>query len=131
MSFFEKHLLVKKSLIPKAGMGLFTKTDIPKGTRIVEYKGKKCFWRDVKSQDQTNGYLMRIDRTHAIDAGSSLKTFGRYANDARGRSRRDGLVNNAEYVAEGKCCYIEAIRKIPAGSEILVSYGADYWKIFG
>jgi SET domain-containing protein len=74
---------------------------------------------------------MRVDRSNAIDASRSLKTFGRYANDARGTSRKEGLINNAEYVSEGKRCFIEAIKDIPAGGEILVNYGKDYWKVFG
>lgn len=126
----EKFLFVKKSTIPKAGKGLFTAVDIPKGTRIVEYKGKKCLWRNVRHLDSSNPYLMRVDRLHAIDALRSLKTFGRYANDAMGISRLSGLRNNAEYVAEGKRCFIEATKAIPAGAEIFVSYGKEYWKTF-
>lgn len=73
---------------------------------------------------------MRVTRTHAIDAAKTLKALGRYANDAKGKSKRAELVNNAEYVSVGKRCFIEATRNIPAGSEILVSYGKDYWKVF-
>lgn len=131
MPLLEKQLLVKKSKLNGAGLGLFTIKAIAKGSRIVEYKGRSCFWRDVKYQDSTNAYLMRVDRIHAIDASRSLKTFGRYANDARGTSRKSGIINNAEYITEGKRCFIEAIRNIPAGAEILVNYGKDYWKVFG
>ncbi len=63
MAFLEKYLRVKKSLLPGAGKGLFTKTDIVKGTRIVEYKGKKRKWVDAKHEDGYNGYLMRVTRT--------------------------------------------------------------------
>lgn len=111
-------------------MGLFASRFIPRGARIVEYKGKRCFWREVKHEDHSNPYLMRVDRIHAIDARKSVKTFGRYANDANGRSKMKGLINNAEYVSEGKRCFIEATRNIPAGAEIFVSYGRDYWKVF-
>lgn len=111
-------------------MGLFTSGFILRGARIVEYKGRPCFWREVKHEDHTNPYLMRVDRIHAIDARKSLKTFGRYANDASGRSKIKGLTNNAEYVTEGKRCFIEATKNIQAGEEILVSYGREYWKVF-
>lgn len=40
MALLEKHLYVKRSLLPGAGRGLFTKVPIKKGTRIVEYKGE-------------------------------------------------------------------------------------------
>ena len=130
MALLEKYLVVKKSTLPKAGKGLFTSASIPKGTRIVEYKGRKCRWKDVKHEDSTNPYLMRVDRIHAIDARRSLKTFGRYANDATGLSRIAGVKNNAEYVAEGSRCFIEATKNIPAGTEIFVNYGREYWKTF-
>ena len=130
MAFFEKYLAVRKSRIPKAGLGLFTKTQISKGQTIVEYKGRLSLWRTVRHLDSVNPYLMRVTRTHAIDAAKTLKTLGRYANDAKGKSKQAGLVNNAEYVSVGKRCFIEATRNIPAGSEILVSYGKDYWKVF-
>jgi hypothetical protein len=32
-------------------------------------------------------------------------------------------------VTEKKHCYIEASKDIPKGAEILVGYGADYWKV--
>lgn len=131
MAFKEKFLIIRKSGLLKAGLGLFTKIDIKKGETIVEYKGRMCLWRTVRHLDSVNGYLMRVNRSHAIDAARTLKALGRYANDAKGKSRKPGLINNAEYVSEGNRCFIEAIRNIPAGSEIFVSYGTDYWKVFG
>ena len=119
--------MVKKSSLPKAGKGLFTRIDIAKGTRIVEYKGRIEPWHAVKSQDGINGYLMYINRNVVINALPSLKTFGRYANDARGLVRVNGVRNNSEYVSEGKRCFIEATRNIRAGEEILVNYGREYW----
>lgn len=129
MPLLDRWLVIRKSRIPGAGKGLFTRTDIPKGTRITEYKGRLCRWRDIKHTDGTNTYLMRVSRTMAIDAKPLTKTFGRYANDARGQSRITGLTNNAEYVSEGNKCFIEARRKINAGEEILVGYGAEFWKL--
>ena len=41
MALLEKHLFVKESTIPGAGKGLFTKVDIAKGSRVVEYKGRR------------------------------------------------------------------------------------------
>jgi uncharacterized protein len=127
MTFFEKWLKVKKSQIPKSGKGLFTTVDIKRGERIVEYKGRLHKWKDIKFQDATNGYLLYMTSQAVIDARAS-KTFGRYANDAAGFSRMDGLKNNAEYLYEGKRCYIESKRSIKAGEEIFVAYGREYWR---
>ncbi len=128
MALLERWLRVKKSSIPKAGKGLFTTLAIPKGKRIVEYKGKLVKWKEVKYEDATNGYLMHITNQTVIDARPS-KTFGRYANDARGFGRVMGLKNNAEYVSEGKRCFIEATRDIAKGQEIFVGYGWAYWAL--
>jgi len=129
LPLLEKYLFVKKSTLPETGKGLFTKIEIRKGTRIVEYKGKIQSWREVKDQDGINGYLMYINRNVVINALPAITTLGRYANDANGLVRIQGLKNNAEYVSEGKRCYIEAIRTIKAGEEILVGYGREYWSL--
>jgi hypothetical protein len=55
MVLLEDQLIVKKSSLPGSGKGLFTKKLIPKGTRIVEYKGRiQClyFLREKGSCDQ-------------------------------------------------------------------------------
>jgi len=129
MALFEKYLVIKKSKLPNAGKGLFTKIDIPKGKRIVEYKGKLRRWKDVKYLDGYNGYLMYITSNAVIDAEPAVNTFGRYANDANGFGKTPGLKNNCEYVSEGRRCYIESLRPISKREEILVSYGKDFWKL--
>jgi len=129
LAFLEKHLIVKKSKLPDAGKGLFTRINISKGTRIVEYKGRIQPWREVKEQDGINGYLMYINRNVVINALPAPKTRGRYANDARGLVRIEGVRNNSEYVSEGKRCFIEATRNIKAGEEIFVNYGREYWTL--
>lgn len=128
MALLEKHLYVKKSRLPNSGKGLFTKVFIPKGTRIVEYKGRRTVWKDVKDDDGKNGYIFYINSKCVIDALPTVKALGRYANDARGYSRMEGISNNSEYVVDKKRCFIEATKNIPAGSEIFVGYGAEYWK---
>jgi SET domain-containing protein len=129
MALLEKQLFVKKSGIPDSGKGLYTKKFIPKGTRIVEYKGKISKWKDVKDEDGKNGYIFYVTRNHVIDAKRTLSALARYANDARGLSRITGVINNCDYITDGIHAYIESKRDIPAGSEILVDYGKDYWKV--
>jgi SET domain-containing protein len=129
MALLEKYLSVRKSNLPGAGKGLFTKVDIPKGSRIVEYKGRIQTWKEVKDQDGYNGYLLRINWQTVVNALPRKKALARYANDARGLTRRKGLTNNAEYVTEGRKCYIEAKRSIGKDEEILVSYGIEFWNL--
>lgn len=129
MALLEKQLFVKKSTIPNSGKGLFTKKFIPKGTRIVEYKGRISTWAEVKDEDGKNGYIFYVNRNHVIDALPRLSALARYANDARGLVRIKGLLNNCDYITDGKKAYIESKKDIPAGAEIFVDYGKDYWKV--
>ena len=128
MALLENQLVVKASTLPGSGKGLFTKKFIPRGSRIVEYKGRMTTWNEVKN-DADNGYIYTIDNQHVIDAKNSVKTFGRYANDARGLVKIKGVSNNSTYVNDGNKVFIESIKDIPAGGEILVSYGKDYWDV--
>ena len=129
MALLEKQLFVKKSGIPNSGKGLFTKKAIPKGTRVVEYKGRISTWKEVKDEDGKNGYIFYVTRNHVIDALPVKSALARYANDARGLVRIKGVTNNCDYITDGKKAYIESKKEIPAGGEILVDYGADYWKV--
>jgi SET domain-containing protein len=128
MALLEKQLVVKRSTLPNAGKGLYTKKLIPKGTRIVEYKGRVRTWKEAAHED--NGYIYYVTRNHVIDAKPFPKALGRYANDASGVVRIKGITNNSEYVQDkDKRVYIESKREIPAGGEILVGYGKEYWDV--
>jgi SET domain-containing protein len=131
MALLEKYLYVKKSMLPNAGKGLFTKVAISKGTRIAEYKGKLERWVDVRheEEDGTNMYLLQVSARKAINAKNYLTSLARYANDARGTSKVVGLRNNCELVSEGDRCYIESLRSIKKFEEILVGYGKEYWAL--
>ena len=128
MALLEKHLVVKTSTIPGAGLGLFTEIDIAKGTRIIEYKGRITTWKEVK-YDSTNMYLYTINPKHVIDARRTKKSLARYANDAKGLTRIKGITNNCVYVNESLHAFIEAVKNIPAGAELLVDYGKEYWDV--
>ncbi len=128
MALLEKQLEVKESTIPNSGKGLFTMEFIPKGTRIVEYKGRITTWKEVKN-DSGNGYIYTINNNHVIDAQKTLKALARYANDARGLIRVKGITNNCTYVNDGLKAYIESVKDIQAGAEIFVDYGKEYWDV--
>jgi SET domain-containing protein len=129
MALLEKQLIVKRSTLPKAGKGLFTKKFIPKGTRIVEYKGKLTTWKEADHVEGNNGYIYYINRNKVIDARKSKAALGRYANDARGIERINGMLNNSQYVEDGYRVFIVARRDIQPGGEIFVDYGREYWDV--
>jgi hypothetical protein len=129
MPYLEKYLLVKRSTIPLAGKGLFTKILIPKGARIIEYKGKITTWNEADHKGGLNAYLYYVNRNHVIDASICKNCIARYANDARGSKKASILKNNCKYVQDGLRVFIESMKVIPAHSEILVGYGKKYWDI--
>lgn len=129
MPLLEKHLIVKRSTLKGAGKGLFTRKDIPRGRKIVEYKGRISTWKEVDNHKGFNGYIYYVTRSHVIDARRAKEALARYANDAKGLSKTDGITNNCTYIIEGLKVYIKAMRNIPAGSELFVGYGKEYWDI--
>jgi SET domain-containing protein len=129
MALLDKHLYIKKSSLPGAGKGLFTKLLIPKGMRITEYKGEWVTWKEVERMtDDRNGYVFYFSKKYCIDAWKTKKGVAHFANDANGIVRIERVKNNAEYVTEKRRCYIEATRNIQPGSEVLVGYGGEYWR---
>jgi len=129
MPLLEKQLLIKRSTLKGAGKGLFTTKPIAKGTKIVEYRGKITTWKEVNDRNGLNGYIYYVNRNHVLDAWATKKALARYANDAQGLIRTPGIRNNSTYETEGLRVFIVAAKNIPAGSEILVAYGKEYWDI--
>jgi SET domain-containing protein len=125
--FPQRYLYTKKSSLPSSGKGLFTKRLIPKGTLIVEYKGKITNWKDVDHDN--NGYVYYVKRYHVIDGRFDKTGFAKYANDAKGLSKVKGISNNSEYVELGLRVFIQAEKDILPGDEILVAYGKEYWDV--
>ena len=129
MALLENQLKIKKSILPGAGKGIFTAIDIPAKAIIVEYRGKLVKWKDVKDEDGYNPYIFKISSRWAVDALHDKDVIGRYANDARGFARAEGMRNNCEYIVKGKKVYIASTRKIHKGSEIYVDYGRSFWSL--
>ena len=130
--FPEKYLYVKPSQLTGSGKGLFTKKFIPKGTLVVEYKGRLRTWKEIKEQSSKRyiyEYMYAINDNKYIDASRTYKALARYANDAMGLKRLKGVTNNCVYTDDGMKAFIKATKDIPAGSEILVRYGKEYWDV--
>jgi SET domain-containing protein len=122
-------LYVKRSTLPKSGKGLFTKRHIPRGKVVCEYQGESIPWSECLKREGAGkgGYFMYVTAKHCIDARPATETLGRYANDAKGFTKVEGLRNNSFYEIRGKKVFIIARKNIPEDSEILVGYGKEYW----
>lgn len=104
---------------PIHGRGVFATDAIPKGTRIIEYKGKRVKWSwasdaypDVEGEP-THTFLFELDDDWVIDAnqnGNAARWINHSCNP------------NCEAVDEEGRIFIEAIRSIRPGQEL----GYDY-----
>lgn len=107
-------LVVKKSI---AGLGLFAKEPIKKGSFIIEYKGPLLSDEEV---DQKGGkYLFALGKDWTI-SGDSRENIARYINHSCVRT-------NCEPVQYAMHIKIKATRNIKAGEELFYDYGKEYF----
>ena len=128
MSPLTKKLLIKRSSLPKAGKGLFTKAFIPKAARIVEYTGEIKTWKEITSNPDFNAYVFYINKNYVIDSKNIIDTPARYINDAKGLNNIEGFRNNCKFEVDGLKAYVVATANIDAGAELFIDYGKEYWE---
>jgi len=121
------YAVAKKSSIDNKGV--FAKTDIPKGTRVIEYIGKKV----TKKQSE-------IIADEQYEKGQKFKSVGHvYLFDLNKKYDLDGNIptNTAKYInhsCEPNCepqiiaghIWIIAKKNIKKGEELTYDYGFDY-----
>jgi len=101
------------------GRGVFAARKIPKGTRVIEYKGERVTHREVDRRyahvddSDNHTFLFEIDEKWVIDAGVG-------GNAARWINH--GCKPNCETVEEDGRIYIESIRDIRRGEELTYDY---------
>jgi hypothetical protein len=125
-------LIVKKSQLSGACMGLFTNKPIKKGKKIIQYRGEHISKNEFKKREKSKytkcEYVFLVDNNLYIDSENTPQYKARYANDASGPSKIKGVKNNSFFEVYNKTPYIVASRDIKTGEEIFVSYTPSYWK---
>jgi hypothetical protein len=116
-------LQVGESLIPGAGLGLFSTRAREKGELLCRYHGtllRTC--EALRLADKS--YLMRLGPQCYVDARDHVDVLCRYMNDCR--NRRGYNVAFQKLPDEG-CALALASRDLAAGEELYVDYGKWYW----
>ena len=113
-------LRVKRSRV--AGLGLYTTKPRAANERVATYKGEPMTRAQVAQRygGRTAQYVYCRSKNRCRDARKSNAGVARYANDARRTSKR----NNTRFAGFS----LRAKHNIPAGAELLLSYGRDYWR---
>ncbi len=136
----QRQLRVKPSTLPGmaagSNKGLFTEKEITvprksKNAWKIRYDG---FYvdRDVSERkDYRSDYLATVrGKNYNVDAKMSNASAARYINACRPDQKAAKLCNNnmTLYPGVNGHPYARPIRRIPAGSELFMAYGASYWK---
>lgn len=144
MEKLDKFLEIKMSSLVGAGLGVFTTIDIQPNQVICELKGRWITSKQWEKMDYKKTlYSFYINKNNILDSYSKQSNnFGRYINDANGSYYIDEThihtyfkKNNSKFVCKKKKgdkhyrIWIVATCQIPAGSEIMVDYGEDYWPL--
>lgn len=144
-------LEVKESSIRGAGKGLFARQSLPVGAVLPPYVGTLRTAEEIENRTQQETEYtwcpvgLGIDTLLAKLASSSgvggeqarfcidAQRAGegnpaRFVNGARSRAQCERV--NVEMCEMGHVLYFRTTASIPAGAELLVSYGTDYWDDF-
>src|SRR3954452_23839249 len=101
------------------GTGAFAIRTIRKGTRIIEYLGQRVSWRtadkryDDEKMSRHHTFLFTADDKTVIDAA---------VNGNEALFINHSCEPNCEAINDRKRIFIEAIRTIPAGTELVYDY---------
>ena len=113
----ERRYIVRRSKIH--GRGVFALTDIPTGTRLMEYLGERITHREAdrryaaEHEHSPHTMLFSVDDTTVIDAtrrGNSARYINHSCNP------------NCEAIEEEGRIFIETLRRVPAGTELTYDY---------
>lgn len=136
----EKHIRVKpttlKGMAAGSNRGLFTETEITvprdrKKAWKIRYDG---FYvnKDISTRPSyRSDYLADVrGKRYNIDAKMSNASAARYINACRPDQKKAKLCsNNMTLYPDGTGHpYVRAIHRIPAGGELFMAYGKQYWK---
>jgi hypothetical protein len=120
---------IRDSTIPGAGKGLWAATrDFQRNEVIAQYTGDyvQTAAGDAPQGFGGSAYVLQLSRRVSIDAARTNTADGRMVNDVRGSGKRPNVrfcINQGD-----KTATLRAIGPVKAGTELLASYGGQYWR---
>lgn len=124
----ESMLSVRGSTVPAAGLGVFTRVPIKRGTPLGYYTGELITATEEAAlyPDPAHPatYVLRVRRSdggHVSVDAANVAHWTKYINDPYGNAR---MTPNVSFQDNG---LVVAVRDIPCEAELLVSYGDGYW----
>lgn len=113
------NLLVNKSTISNAGLGIFALDKIHAYKYIGNYEGKQI------TRNYTGPYYFELYKRFGIDARDYPRCYMAMINDSY---KTDNKINCKFMVIDKKkVVEIWSITDIEIGDELFISYGEDYW----
>lgn len=129
---FERAIRVRRSGIRGAGLGAFTTVRVPRGTALGVYTGEQLTATEEEERyprrDAPATYVLRVRRScggHVLVDAANAAHWAKYMNDPWNPAAGVAAAPNVVFGDDG---VITAVRDIGAGEELLVSYGAGYWR---
>ena len=102
-------------------LGLFAKSDIKRGEKVIEYKGRKFTHKQVEEDDRFDNskaiYLFTLNERYVLDGDTKTNT-AKYINHSCNPNCEVDIIN-------GKI-WIIAIKDIKKGDELSYDYGFGY-----
>ncbi|MDX1961465.1 MAG: SET domain-containing protein-lysine N-methyltransferase [Leptospiraceae bacterium] len=134
-----KNFIVKKSLIPNAGLGLFTKRKFKKGESLGKYDGELLTEEECDRRYSEQDHVLDLSNAKRnlfpkVYLYPPKKMLLRYINHAPvsidGKKIRGKKSYNVDFNEIDEYPYVEiiAIKDIEVGDEIYLTYGAYFTK---
>jgi hypothetical protein len=139
----EKHLQIKKSNIPDAGLGVFVRDpDRPpnavvfqRDQLIMQYEGEAItaqeaherYTSEETGQTITGAYAFKIDNNRVVDSATRRGTMS-LANTTRGAQRQEYGPPNAKFSVNARAhtVSVKASRPLRNGEELYIAYGPSF-----
>lgn len=123
-------LFKRRSTIPHAGDGVFTKCRLNKETHLGYYMGR-IFWKYPKRNKRNFDYIMQISRRPPWIPRSTWESKKTNCVVVDGNNIL-AYFNDGDQSGQTNCRFTQSgrfvtNRCIEPGEELFVSYGEDYW----